>query len=180
MGSTGADRTGGGGSGLGPLPADGLPLAHIFPCRPCACWGNLGPHRPPALPPLPQGAFWGLMVGLDLGATRLVLEFLHPAPRCGDPDTRPAILSSMHYLHFAVALFVLSGVVVVAGSLLTSPPQGIQVSLPRPLTLTPDPLRLKNFPALGAPGWCSRLSIRLLISAQGVISWVMSSRPTSG
>uniref|UniRef100_A0A667HUS2 Sodium/mannose cotransporter SLC5A10 n=1 Tax=Lynx canadensis TaxID=61383 RepID=A0A667HUS2_LYNCA len=74
-----------------------------------------------------QGAFWGLMVGLALGATRLVLEFLHPAPRCGDPDTRPAILSSMHYLHFAVALFVLSGVVVVAGSLLTSPPQGIQI-----------------------------------------------------
>uniref|UniRef100_A0ABI7Y0Y3 Sodium/mannose cotransporter SLC5A10 n=1 Tax=Felis catus TaxID=9685 RepID=A0ABI7Y0Y3_FELCA len=74
-----------------------------------------------------QGAFWGLMMGLALGATRLVLEFLHPAPRCGDPDTRPAILSSMHYLHFAVALFVLSGVVVVAGSLLTSPPQGIQI-----------------------------------------------------
>uniref|UniRef100_A0A8C8XQB6 Sodium/mannose cotransporter SLC5A10 n=1 Tax=Panthera leo TaxID=9689 RepID=A0A8C8XQB6_PANLE len=74
-----------------------------------------------------QGAFWGLMVGLALGATRLVLEFLHPAPRCGDPDTRPAILRSIHYLHFAVALFVLSGVVVVAGSLLTSPPQGIQI-----------------------------------------------------
>ncbi|XP_041626789.1 sodium/glucose cotransporter 5 isoform X2 [Vulpes lagopus] len=74
-----------------------------------------------------QGAFWGLMVGLALGATRLVLEFLHPAPPCGDPDTRPAILGSIHYLHFAVALFVLSGAVVVAGSLLTPPPQGIQI-----------------------------------------------------
>ncbi|CAK7317789.1 Sodium/glucose cotransporter 5 [Vulpes lagopus] len=74
-----------------------------------------------------QVAFWGLMVGLALGATRLVLEFLHPAPPCGDPDTRPAILGSIHYLHFAVALFVLSGAVVVAGSLLTPPPQGIQI-----------------------------------------------------
>lgn len=68
-----------------------------------------------------------------MGATRLVLEFLHPAPPCGDPDTRPAILGGIHYLHFAVVLFVLSGVVVVAGSLLTPPPQGVQVSLPWPL-----------------------------------------------
>ncbi|EFB16032.1 hypothetical protein PANDA_012259 [Ailuropoda melanoleuca] len=74
-----------------------------------------------------QGAFWGLMVGLAVGATRLVLEFLHPAPPCGDPDTRPAILGSIHYLHFAVVLFVLSGLVVVAGSLLTAPPQGVQL-----------------------------------------------------
>ncbi|XP_027945305.1 sodium/glucose cotransporter 5 isoform X4 [Eumetopias jubatus] len=74
-----------------------------------------------------QGAFWGLMVGLAVGATRLVLEFLHPAPPCGDPDTRPSILGSIHYLHFAVALFVLSGIVVVAGSLLTPPPQGVQI-----------------------------------------------------
>uniref|UniRef100_A0A5F5Q2N6 Sodium/mannose cotransporter SLC5A10 n=1 Tax=Equus caballus TaxID=9796 RepID=A0A5F5Q2N6_HORSE len=74
-----------------------------------------------------QGAFWGLMVGLAVGATRLVLEFLHPAPPCGAPDTRPAVLGSMHYLHFAIALFVLSGAVVVAGSLLTPPPESVQI-----------------------------------------------------
>ncbi|XP_007448465.1 PREDICTED: sodium/glucose cotransporter 5 isoform X2 [Lipotes vexillifer] len=74
-----------------------------------------------------QGAFWGLMAGLAVGATRLVLEFLHPAPPCGHPEARPAILHSIHYLHFAVALFVLSGAVVVAGSLLTPPPQGVQI-----------------------------------------------------
>ncbi|XP_050619855.1 sodium/glucose cotransporter 5 isoform X3 [Macaca thibetana thibetana] len=74
-----------------------------------------------------QGAFWGLIAGLVLGATRLVLEFLNPAPPCGEPDTRPAVLGSIHYLHFAVALFVLSGAVVVAGSLLTPPPQGVQI-----------------------------------------------------
>ncbi|XP_059762890.1 sodium/mannose cotransporter SLC5A10 isoform X1 [Balaenoptera ricei] len=74
-----------------------------------------------------QGAFWGLMAGLAVGATRLVLEFLHPAPPCGRPEQRPAILRGVHYLHFAVALFVLSGAVVVAGSLLTPPPQGVQI-----------------------------------------------------
>lgn len=83
----------------------------------------------PCLPP-PQGAFWGLIAGLVVGATRLVLEFLNPAPPCGEPDTRSAVLGSIHYLHFAVALFVLSGAVVVAGSLLTPPPQGVQVSQP--------------------------------------------------
>ncbi|XP_027778118.2 sodium/mannose cotransporter SLC5A10 isoform X1 [Marmota flaviventris] len=74
-----------------------------------------------------QGAFWGLMAGLVLGAWRLVLEFLNPVPPCGDPDTRPAILSSIHYLHFAIALFVLTGAVAAAGSLLTSPPQTVQI-----------------------------------------------------
>ncbi|XP_074176983.1 sodium/mannose cotransporter SLC5A10 isoform X2 [Rhinolophus sinicus] len=74
-----------------------------------------------------QGAFWGLMAGLAVGATRLVLEFLHPALPCGHADTRPAILSSFHYLHFAVALFTLSGAVVVAGSLLTPAPQRAQI-----------------------------------------------------
>ncbi|XP_032125070.1 sodium/glucose cotransporter 5 isoform X1 [Sapajus apella] len=74
-----------------------------------------------------QGAFWGLIAGLMVGATRLVLEFLNPAPPCGEPDTRPAILGSMHYLHFAVALFALSGAVVVVGSLLAPPPQGGQI-----------------------------------------------------
>lgn len=70
------------------------------------------------------------MAGLLVGAMRLVLEFLHPVPPCGDPDTRPAILRSVHYLHFAVALFVLTGAVVAAGSLLTAPPQQVQVSFP--------------------------------------------------
>lgn len=74
-----------------------------------------------------QGAFWGLMVGLAVGAWRLVLEFLHPAPPCGHPDVRPALLRTVHYLHFAVALFVLSGAVVAAVSLLTPPPAGVQI-----------------------------------------------------
>ncbi|XP_005399339.1 PREDICTED: sodium/glucose cotransporter 5 isoform X2 [Chinchilla lanigera] len=91
-----------------------------------------------------QGAFWGLMAGLVVGATRLVLEFLHPAPPCGDPDTRPAILRSIHYLHFAIALFMLTGAVVAAGSLLTAPPRQVQIENLTWWTLAQDlPLRVK-------------------------------------
>ncbi|XP_036924663.1 sodium/glucose cotransporter 5 isoform X2 [Sturnira hondurensis] len=85
-----------------------------------------------------QGAFWGLMVGLAVGATRLVLEFLYPVPPCGVADVRPAILRSFHYLHFAIALFALSGAVVVAGSLLTPPPQRAQIQNLTWWTLAPD------------------------------------------
>ena len=35
-------------------------------------------------------------------------------------------------------------------------------------------------PEVGAPGWLSRLSIRLSISAQIMISWFMGSSPTLG
>ncbi|KAM8812552.1 sodium/mannose cotransporter SLC5A10 isoform 2-T2 [Rhynchonycteris naso] len=120
-----------------------------------------------------QGAFWGLMAGLAVGATRLVLEFLYPAPPCGDVDTRPAILSGIHYLHFAVALFVFSGAGIVAGSLLTSPPQGAQVTLgntpsgPVSVASTPScscastsssmPISLEVFPPPWAGRWGSTL-----------------------
>lgn len=74
-----------------------------------------------------QGAFWGLMAGLLVGALRLVLEFLYPEPPCGQADERPALLRSVHYLHFAIALFLLTCAVVAAGSLLSPPPQQRQV-----------------------------------------------------
>ncbi|KAL1780305.1 sodium/glucose cotransporter 5 isoform X1 [Sigmodon hispidus] len=74
-----------------------------------------------------QGAFWGLMAGLLVGALRLVLEFLYPEPRCGQADMRPGLLRSVHYLHFAIALFILTCAVVAAGSLLSPPPQQRQI-----------------------------------------------------
>ncbi|XP_052614150.1 sodium/glucose cotransporter 5 isoform X3 [Peromyscus californicus insignis] len=74
-----------------------------------------------------QGAFWGLMAGLPVGALRLVLEFLYPEPPCSQADLRPALLRSVHYLHFAIALFLLTCAVVAAGSLLSPPPQQRQI-----------------------------------------------------
>lgn len=74
------------------------------------------------------------MAGLLVGALRLVLEFLYPEPPCGQTDERPALLRSVHYLHFAIALFLLTCAVVAAGSLLSPPPQQRQVRQSRPLT----------------------------------------------
>uniref|UniRef100_A0A3B4BYA0 Sodium/mannose cotransporter SLC5A10 n=1 Tax=Pygocentrus nattereri TaxID=42514 RepID=A0A3B4BYA0_PYGNA len=68
------------------------------------------------------GAFWGLMVGLAVGVTRMVLEFAFPPPRCGVFDPAPSVLRSVHYLHFAIILCLLTIIVVVVVSLLTPPP----------------------------------------------------------
>ncbi|XP_059409580.1 sodium/mannose cotransporter SLC5A10 isoform X1 [Carassius carassius] len=68
------------------------------------------------------GAFWGLMVGLAVGLTRMVLEFAFPLPRCGVFDPAPSVLRSVHYLHFAIILCALTAIVVVVISLLTPPP----------------------------------------------------------
>ncbi|XP_043097790.1 sodium/glucose cotransporter 5 [Puntigrus tetrazona] len=68
------------------------------------------------------GAFWGLMVGLAVGLTRMVLEFAFPPPRCGVFDPAPSVLRSVHYLHFAIILCALTVIVVVVISLLTPPP----------------------------------------------------------
>uniref|UniRef100_A0AAY4BVU9 Sodium/mannose cotransporter SLC5A10 n=1 Tax=Denticeps clupeoides TaxID=299321 RepID=A0AAY4BVU9_9TELE len=68
------------------------------------------------------GAFWGLMVGLVVGVTRMVLEFAYPPPRCGVEDFAPSVLRSVHYLHFAIILCGLTMAVVMVISLLTPPP----------------------------------------------------------
>uniref|UniRef100_A0AAY5EJW9 Sodium/mannose cotransporter SLC5A10 n=1 Tax=Electrophorus electricus TaxID=8005 RepID=A0AAY5EJW9_ELEEL len=68
------------------------------------------------------GAFWGLMVGLAVGVTRMVLEFAFPPPRCGVFDPAPSVLRSVHYLHFAIILCALTAIVVAVVSLLTPPP----------------------------------------------------------
>uniref|UniRef100_A0A7N8Y1B3 Sodium/mannose cotransporter SLC5A10 n=1 Tax=Mastacembelus armatus TaxID=205130 RepID=A0A7N8Y1B3_9TELE len=76
-----------------------------------------------------QGAFWGLMVGLVVGVCRMVLEFAFPPARCGVVDSAPAVLRSVHYLHFAILLCGLTAIVVTIVSLLTPPPSHEQVRL---------------------------------------------------
>ncbi|XP_054646672.1 sodium/glucose cotransporter 4 isoform X2 [Dunckerocampus dactyliophorus] len=68
-----------------------------------------------------QGAFWGLMVGLVVGLIRMILEFSYEVPLCGEPDQRPAILTEVHYLYFAILLMVLTCLIVAAVSLATPP-----------------------------------------------------------
>ncbi|CAJ1053970.1 sodium/glucose cotransporter 5 [Xyrichtys novacula] len=88
-----------------------------------------------------QGAFWGLMVGLVVGVCRMVLEFAFPPPRCGVVDSAPAVLRSVHYLHFAILLCGLTAIVVIVVTLLTPPPSHEQVCNLTWWTITEEPQR---------------------------------------
>jgi len=75
-----------------------------------------------------QGAFWGLMAGLVVGMIRFGLEFGFSKPACGDFDSpRPpswwySLVDDIHYLHFGLLLWGISGIVIICVSLMTSPP----------------------------------------------------------
>merc|ERR1719495_692613 len=74
------------------------------------------------------GAFWGLMVGLVIGLIRFGMEFSYNKPPCGDfesskpPEWWYRLVDDIHYLHFGLLLWFLSGVVSVSVSLMTAPP----------------------------------------------------------
>ncbi|KAG8558392.1 hypothetical protein GDO81_016969 [Engystomops pustulosus] len=65
------------------------------------------------------GAFWGLLIGLVVGLTRMIMDFVYRAPNCGEEDTRPSVLKNVHYLYFAILLFGLTSVVCIVISLCT-------------------------------------------------------------
>ncbi|KAK3087649.1 hypothetical protein FSP39_008724 [Pinctada imbricata] len=67
------------------------------------------------------GAFAGLLCGNIVGGIRLILEFVFPAPTCGEPETRPEILYKVNYLYFCQMLLFLCACVTVVVSLLTNP-----------------------------------------------------------
>ncbi|XP_009089990.1 sodium/myo-inositol cotransporter 2 [Serinus canaria] len=75
-----------------------------------------------------KGAFWGLLLGLLLGAVRLVLDFIYPEPRCGQPDGRPGLLRHMHYLYFSMVLGATTSLTVLLVSLATEPPAPHMIS----------------------------------------------------
>ncbi|XP_025938881.1 sodium/glucose cotransporter 5 isoform X1 [Apteryx rowi] len=91
-----------------------------------------------------QGAFWGLTAGLALGLARMALEVAQPAPRCGEPDERPALLARLHYLHFAPLLGAAAGAVAVGGSLLSAPPPPARLRNLTWWTLAREPLPLAD------------------------------------
>uniref|UniRef100_A0A4X1T560 Sodium/glucose cotransporter 2 n=1 Tax=Sus scrofa TaxID=9823 RepID=A0A4X1T560_PIG len=68
-----------------------------------------------------KGAFWGLMGGLLMGLARLVPEFSFGSGSCVRPSSCPALLCRVHYLYFAIVLFVCSGLLTLVVSLCTPP-----------------------------------------------------------
>ncbi|XP_004856316.1 sodium/glucose cotransporter 2 [Heterocephalus glaber] len=68
-----------------------------------------------------KGAFWGLIGGLLMGLARLIPEFSFGTGSCVRPSACPALLCQVHYLYFAIVLFVCSALLTLAVSLCTAP-----------------------------------------------------------
>ncbi|KAH3839648.1 sodium/glucose cotransporter 5-like [Dreissena polymorpha] len=69
-----------------------------------------------------EGAFWGIFIGQLIGISRLVLDFIYTAPKCGEPDNRPLIVSAVNYTYFAAILLVISAIITVVLSFCTARP----------------------------------------------------------
>lgn len=76
---------------------------------------------------LHQGAFWGLVIGLVVGCTRMLLDFIYPEPLCYEDDDRPGVLKYVHYLYFSTILTFLTLLIVIVISLATEKPKPEQV-----------------------------------------------------
>lgn len=67
------------------------------------------------------GAFWGLILGFLIGISRMITEFAYGTGSCMEPSNCPTIICGVHYLYFAIILFVITLIVVLAISFLTKP-----------------------------------------------------------
>merc|ERR1719427_1301804 len=77
----------------------GPPITTVFVI--CVLWPRL--NEP--------GAFWGLILGLIIGIVRMLCEFASPVPGCGEPDSRPELISQVHYLYFSMISFACTAVI---------------------------------------------------------------------
>lgn len=68
-----------------------------------------------------QGAFWGLTCGLLIGFLQMVLVFAYGPQTCSVNSKCPPIICSVHYLYFAVLLFLVSLFTILGISLFTDP-----------------------------------------------------------
>uniref|UniRef100_A0A2K6GPA6 Solute carrier family 5 member 4 n=1 Tax=Propithecus coquereli TaxID=379532 RepID=A0A2K6GPA6_PROCO len=68
-----------------------------------------------------QGAFWGLIIGLVMGLSRMIAEFAYGTGSCLAASDCPKIFCGVHYLYFAIILFFGTILAVLGISLLTKP-----------------------------------------------------------
>ncbi|XP_009984202.1 PREDICTED: sodium/glucose cotransporter 1-like isoform X2 [Tauraco erythrolophus] len=68
-----------------------------------------------------EGAFWGMVFGLLVGLSRMITEFAYGSGSCASPSNCPFIICDIHYLYFAIILFGVSVIVVLAVSFMTKP-----------------------------------------------------------
>ncbi|CAH6985623.1 Slc5a1 [Phodopus roborovskii] len=67
------------------------------------------------------GAFWGLILGFLIGMARMITEFAYGTGSCMEPSNCPTIICGVHYLYFAIILFVISVITILTISFLTKP-----------------------------------------------------------
>lgn len=70
-----------------------------------------------------------MLAGHTCGVIRMVLDFVYPAPQCGDEDTRPAIVANMHYTYYGQLIIIITILVMVVVSLVTDPVKDDEVSI---------------------------------------------------
>nr|XP_040054323.1 sodium/glucose cotransporter 1-like [Gasterosteus aculeatus aculeatus] len=68
-----------------------------------------------------SGAFYGLVIGLLIGLSRMITEFIYGTGSCISPSNCPTIICGVHYLYFSMILFVVSCIIIVGISLMTKP-----------------------------------------------------------
>ncbi|XP_047228066.1 sodium/glucose cotransporter 1-like [Girardinichthys multiradiatus] len=67
------------------------------------------------------GAFYGLIIGLPIGLSRMITEFAYGTGSCNNPSNCPEIICGVHYLYFGMILFLVSCIIIVGVSLMTKP-----------------------------------------------------------
>ncbi|CAB1332868.1 unnamed protein product, partial [Coregonus sp. 'balchen'] len=67
------------------------------------------------------GVFYGLMIGLAIGLSRMIAEFAYGTGSCVAPTNCPKIICGVHYLYFSIILFCISCLVILTISLMTKP-----------------------------------------------------------
>ncbi|KAK5612581.1 Sodium/glucose cotransporter 1 [Crenichthys baileyi] len=68
-----------------------------------------------------SGAFYGLIIGLPIGLSRMITEFAYGTGSCVNPSNCPDIICGVHYLYFGMILFLVSCIIIVGVSLMTKP-----------------------------------------------------------
>uniref|UniRef100_A0A8C6M7X1 Sodium/glucose cotransporter 1 n=1 Tax=Nothobranchius furzeri TaxID=105023 RepID=A0A8C6M7X1_NOTFU len=68
-----------------------------------------------------SGAFYGLTIGLLIGLSRMITEFIYGTGSCVTPSNCPTIICGVHYLYFGIILFVVSCIIILGVSLMTKP-----------------------------------------------------------
>uniref|UniRef100_A0A3Q1G372 Sodium/glucose cotransporter 1 n=1 Tax=Acanthochromis polyacanthus TaxID=80966 RepID=A0A3Q1G372_9TELE len=67
------------------------------------------------------GAFWGLLIGLVIGLSRMIAEFAYGTGSCVEPSVCPTIICGVHYLYFSIILFTISCIIILSVSVMTKP-----------------------------------------------------------